>query len=140
MSSNNTNMQSKKRKASQAPEQERGAKKQKQIQPEHVASKQARANEIDDIFSKKITSKSTNKSEAAPVKKTGSKPKLQPKATQKKQNASTSKDDDDVFWKDSRGNMNSNRKYTEDGLPIYNEDELKIGKGGGTCSTLSIYK
>jgi hypothetical protein len=70
-----------------------------------------RANEIDDIFSKKITSKSTNKSEAAPVKNTGSKPKLQAKATQKKQNASTSKDDDDVFWKDSRGNMNSNRKW-----------------------------
>lgn len=39
--------------------------------------------------------------------------------------------EDDNDWFNSRGMRQSGRKYV-DGLPVYTEDELRIGKGGGT--------
>jgi hypothetical protein len=78
-------------------------------------------NEIDLIFAQCKT------------KATTATAKREPPVTTKSKRAQ-SHNSDDKFWSDSRGiyRDSSGRRYTADGLPIYTEEELNIGKGGGT--------
>ncbi|KAK2461805.1 hypothetical protein APHAL10511_006268 [Amanita phalloides] len=55
------------------------------------------------------------------------------RATKSRSNRSDYQDDDQTKFKDSRGL--TTRRTTEEGWPIYKEDELGISDGGGGKST-----
>lgn len=81
----------------------------------------------------KKKSSSKNKIAMIPTKKNGQKYSVADKAgcnAIKKKSIKKDKTEKEKYI--SKNVKNQNRKFTEDGLPIYTEKELGLGKGGDT--------
>ena len=96
--------------------------------------------DIDKIFSKveKPKNKQTTKATNQIVKKNESENTVPKKPTLKiaKTESNDKKNNEKLKKKISKekagNNQNKRAKHTDDGLKIYNEDDLNIGKGGNT--------